>query len=52
VKTIRVFDPVDAEFIRKIWPQVTRLGQAKWSLDPALYEKFERQLTGVEVPEI
>jgi hypothetical protein len=50
VKTIRVFDPVDAAFIRKIWPQVTRLGQAKWSLDPEAYEEFERRLTGVEAP--
>jgi hypothetical protein len=52
VKTIKVFDPVDAAFIRKIWPQVTRLGQAKWSLDPGSYEEFERQLTGVESPEL
>jgi hypothetical protein len=51
-KSIRVFDPVDAAAIRKIWPQVTRLGQAKWSLDPASYGEFERQLTGVEAPGI
>jgi hypothetical protein len=52
VKTIRIFDPVDAAFVRKIWPQVTRLGQAKWSLHPKSYEEFERQLTGVEAPEL
>ena len=51
VKTIKVFDPIDAEFIRKFWPQVTRLGQAKWSLDPGRYAEFERQLTGVLRPE-
>jgi hypothetical protein len=47
-KSIKIFDPVDAAAIRKIWPQVLRLGQAKWSLDPQFYEEFERQLTGVE----
>jgi hypothetical protein len=50
-KSIRVFDPVDAAAIRKIWPQVSRLGQAKWSLDPELYGEFERRLTGVESSE-
>jgi hypothetical protein len=52
VKTIKVFDPVDAAFIRKFWPEVTRLGQAKWSLDPESFGEFERRLTGVEVPEL
>ena len=47
-KSIKIFDPVDATAIRRIWPQVTRLGQAKWSLDPESYEQFEQQLTGVE----
>src|SRR5262245_42050120 len=46
--SIRVFDPVDVATIRRIWPQVSRLGQAKWSLDPEFYEEFERQLTSVE----
>ena len=50
-KSIRVFDPVDAAAIRKIWPQVSRLGQAKWSLDPKFYEEFERSLTGVDSPD-
>jgi hypothetical protein len=50
VNTIRVFDPVGAEIVVKIWPQVKRLGQAKWSLDPKRYAAFERELTGVERP--
>jgi hypothetical protein len=48
--SIKVFDPVDAAAIKKIWANVKRLGQAKWSLDPALYPEFERLLTGVESP--
>jgi hypothetical protein len=51
VNSIRVFDPVSPAVIFKIWPQVTRLGQAKWSLDPKRYAAFERKLTGIETPE-
>ncbi|HEY1858914.1 MAG TPA: hypothetical protein VGG61_01085, partial [Gemmataceae bacterium] len=50
VNSIKIFDPVSPAFIAKIWPQVTRLGQAKWSLDPKHYAAFERKLTGVETP--
>ena len=46
--SIKVFDPVDAAALAKIWPQVTRLGQAKWSLDPTRYAAFAKKLTGVE----
>ena len=48
VESIRVFDPVDAATLGKVWPNVSRLGQAKWDLDPKGYAKFERMLTGVE----
>jgi hypothetical protein len=48
VNSIRVFDPVGAEVVVKIWPSVKRLGQAKWSLDPKRYAAFERELTRVE----
>ncbi len=48
--SIKVFDPVDATTLGRIWPQVKRLGQAKWSLDPEHYDEFERHLTGVQQP--
>ena len=48
--SIKVFDPVDAAALGTIWPQVKRFGQAKWSLDPKSYARFERLLTGVETP--
>jgi hypothetical protein len=51
VNSIKVFDPIGPTVVSKIWPQVTRLGQAKWSLDPKRYATFERKLTGVETPE-
>ncbi len=50
--SIKVFDPVDASVLGKVWPQVTRLGQAKWALDPKGFTKFERLLTGVEFAQI
>jgi hypothetical protein len=50
VNSIKVFDPVGPAVLSKFWPQVTRLGQAKWSLDPQRYSEFERNLTGVETP--
>jgi hypothetical protein len=50
VNSIKVFDPVSPAVVSKVWPQVTRLGQAKWSLDPKRYAAFERKLTGVEMP--
>jgi hypothetical protein len=50
VNSIKVFDPVGVEVVVKIWPQVKRLGQAKWSLDPKHFAAFERELTGVERP--
>jgi hypothetical protein len=50
VHSIKVFDPVSAEVVVKIWPRVKRLGQAKWSLDPTRYAAFEQELTGIETP--
>jgi hypothetical protein len=51
VNSIKVFDPISPAIVSSIWPQVTRLGQAKWSLDPKRYAAFERKLTGIETPE-
>jgi hypothetical protein len=52
VHSIKVFDPVDATALGQVWPQVKRLGQAKWSLDPERYGEFERLLTNVESPRL
>jgi len=48
--SIKVFEPMGLEIIRAIWPNVSRFGRAKWSLDPDGYAEFERKLTGVETP--
>jgi hypothetical protein len=46
-RSIRVFDPVDADEMRQAWPDFDRFSHAKLALDPAGYPAFERQLTGV-----
>lgn len=48
--SIMVFKPVSVDVVRKIWPEVKRLGRAKWSLDPNRYPAFEQRLTDVETP--
>jgi hypothetical protein len=50
VTSIRVFEPIDGETIRRIWPQVIRLSQVKWSLDSKGYPAFERELRHVQTP--
>ena len=50
VDSIRVFDPVDADELRRAWPGFVGYGQAKHSLDPAGYAAFERRRTGVAAP--
>lgn len=46
--SIQVFDPVGHDTIVEVWPEVKRLGQAKWSLDPAKYAAFQKRLTNIE----
>lgn len=50
--SVRVFDPVTEIVLRRIWPQITRLGRVKWSLDPKGYPTFERELKHVETPKV
>lgn len=51
VDSIRVFDPVDENLIRKVWKRgFKRFGHIKWSLSPARYPHFTRLLTGIRKP--
>jgi len=47
VKSIKVFDPVGADQVSKIWPEFKRFSHAKLSLDPKRYPAFERKLTRI-----
>lgn len=46
--TIRTFRPVEADGIRRFWPQFTRFGHAKQTLAPQPYAKFARFLREVQ----
>ena len=47
VATLRTFDPVDADAMRKAWPSFRAFGHVKQYLNPARYSMFERRLTRV-----
>jgi hypothetical protein len=42
--SFRVFDPVDAEGMRKAWAWFKRFGHVKQALNPAGYPAFKRRL--------
>jgi len=46
-KSIQVFDPVDAETMRKCWPQFARFGHVKQHLNPGRYDAFRKQLRNI-----
>jgi hypothetical protein len=50
VNSIQIFDPINLDSIQSIWPNVIRLSQVKWPLDPAGYPAFERSLVRVIAP--
>jgi hypothetical protein len=50
VDSIRTFDPLDIDAMRKVWPGIGAFGHVKQFLNPALYPKFKRRLKHVESP--
>jgi hypothetical protein len=50
VKTIRTFDPVDVEGMRKAWPGFRGFGHVKQKLNAACWPVFRRRLKGVRAP--
>ena len=48
--SIRTFDPLDVEAMRKIWPGFRAFGHVKQFLNPTLYGKFKRQLKNLASP--
>jgi hypothetical protein len=47
VKSIRVFEPIEWNIIRHIWPEVKRAARVKWNLNPSGYVEFEAKLTNI-----
>jgi hypothetical protein len=46
--SIRVFDPVGEDVVRRIWPRFYRFSHVKWCRKPERYAAFERELKHVE----
>ncbi len=51
-KSVRTFEPLEAEAMRKVWPWFTRFGHVKQRLNPAVYALFKRRLRRVKSPEV
>jgi hypothetical protein len=49
-QSIRTFDPLDAQAMRRIWPGFRGFGHAKQRLNPTLYPAFKRRLKHVAAP--
>jgi len=50
VRTIRTFDPLDADAMRKVWPSFRAFGHVKQYLNPTRYPMLKRQLKNVASP--
>jgi len=50
VASIRTFDPIDVEAMRKAWPSFRAFGHVKQYLNPARYPVFKRRLKNVASP--
>lgn len=50
VASIRTFDPLDVEAMRKAWPSFRAFGHVKQYLNPARYPMFKRRLKNVAQP--
>lgn len=48
--SIRTFDPVDAEALRKAWPSFRAFGRVRRALNPMRYPMFKRRLKNVASP--
>jgi hypothetical protein len=42
--SFRIFEPVDVEAMRKVWPAFRAFGHVRQFLNPTLYGKFKRRL--------
>ena len=48
--SIRTFDPLDVDAMRKVWPSFRAFGHVKQFLNPTLYPAFARRLRNVAKP--
>jgi hypothetical protein len=49
-QSFRIFDPLDADTLRKVWPAFRGFGHVKQQLNPARYPMLKRRLKHVISP--
>lgn len=49
-KSIRTFDPLDADTMRKVWPSFRAFGHVKQFLNPTRYQMLKKYLRNVAAP--
>jgi len=49
-RSVRTFDPLDIEAMRKVWPGMRPFGHVKQFLNPTSYPAFKRRLKNVASP--
>ena len=49
-KSLRTFDPLDVEAMRKVWPSFRAFGHVKQFLNPTLYSVFRKGLRNLKSP--
>jgi hypothetical protein len=48
--SIRTFDPLDADAMRRVWPAFRRFGHVRQILNPSRYGMFRRRLKNTAAP--
>jgi hypothetical protein len=52
VASVRTFEPLDVEAMRRSWPRFRGFGHVKQSLNPTRYPMFKRRLREVTAPSL
>jgi len=50
IRSIRTFDPLDVEPMRRVWPSFTRFGHVKQYLNPTRYPMLKKRLKNATAP--
>lgn len=49
-KSIKVFEPVSFDIVYKVWPNIKKLSNVKWRLNPQHFSLFEKYLRNIRMP--
>jgi len=51
-KSIRVFNPIGADVVRRIWADFRKFNNVKQHLDPKRFPEFEREMKQIRIPQV